>query len=978
MVEAREAPVRSILISVLLAAAMLMPAVTPLAGATTGECLGPDDPRCAPLTLYFQAQGRPMSSLPGDALPGEPWTEEKQPSTFTAETQMLSEDLVLAKADAFTVYLHDRRALVDGSYNTSVRVAMVDASGNTRVLAEEVFRAHRANIPSIGGGNVSDDPRINGTEQSARSAYTYVRDTAVNRIKPNGSPSSGLFTPVCPQGESTPSTLCGTLYGDYGRGTSLRACAEWRGGPLNPLVPLVRSTGACDRYTAANLTQATFHEGLSLLDSAIEAAENESGLPPTPPTPLPRVGRASDGDDNWTRMTINAAPPANLAQDASTFVVPAGWKLSLQIKVEAKSSIGAPLVSMTFAKWSLGRADAPSGLTLRVAQPTPFSAFAAGAEVIGAGEHSGFLARPAEADDYLFYVAAGEAVVLQGNARLQVYSPSGIPLATTFRATESGYHVLRVMSSTSTVGEYRFNVAYQREFSTASDGTRIEDGNVSGHLGAYDTADRYVFDIDTGQKYRLQLFHGPGVKFTLDRSGATYGESPREQVDSAFVGPWAWEIPVEVRRISGDGPYTLTLWRDPDGRHDDAPLMVPAWSSPLLRRAGSLGPAPGDGIRVLTEAGLYRVTTQGGELERSEIQGTGSTTYDSDGRILYADHRRVHVTDATDTSAVARTLSGEFEVGPDGSVYSYNYNRTVSNSTYSREQLMVTSPDYREQFLPVTPMWRLAFAPDGQLYGIKKAEYAGDTVYRINRTDGALTSVYKDVWRLNGLAFDEAGRGYVSTDDGRIVRFGTASTGSKVVAVSDSRLDDLAFSGTGLYAISIKGNGPFTVSIVSADLDTAGFEGFRNPRPYLPPADLVVANVTEERLPAKVIDGMDPIADPEARQDRVLHVTVKNQGTTPVMTDFMLAVAQTCPSGQVCSYQFSYFNYTRITGGLGAGESRVISLPWSTQGHVGTITFRAIVDEYTTLRDEVIESDESNNSAVHQSTVVHGHTYSPT
>lgn len=945
--------------AITLAVLTLLPAFAPLAAAAPEACTAPGPGECAPLMLYFQTANQPMSSLPGDAASTDSATIVREPGVFTAETPPLADGLAIHPDSAFRVHLAHRETTAAATYETTVTVRVVDAYGRPLpngsgdgILARQSFVATRAGPARSFEGFLLPPGGSEFVKQAEASLRDMENETSSGPLSPL---TQALVKSQCPRGSEDTGTLCGPIYGDYGRSTSIRPCREWKGGVLNPFVPIIRSTGACTNYTAYNATREAADEGDPIVMQALE--------------PVPRTGvldnAFSRNSGGWNDFALNATPLAWFPQDPDSFVVPAGLKLRVEISTRVLEGQGA------VSTWTLGRADAPSGLAIRVTEPAPFSEFAWTAENIGDGSHTGAFSRAEEADDYAFVVEAGERALVRAespNVRLSLFSPHGKPMPLNFSANDTGRYILRATAqpgASPLAAEYRFSILVAPSQPDQPDGMRIEDGETAGHLGPFDHSDSYVFSADRYQNFRVQLLHAETVDFTLSVKGATTGMNvSRTGAEATGYTPWGGDILVTVSRGAGTGPYTLSLWRDPDGALSGLPNMTNATGPLPMSHWDYWGPrvldaAPGGAVRVATSNGTFIVDQQGATLERGDIRGVLALAHDSDGGILYGNYGRVmKANGSSDTGALARS-SFEFIVGPESAIYSHGpFGNTLVKTTPAREETPLRLPDY---------VYSLTFAPDGTLYAVR-----GNHIVRVALDSGNLTTVVDSPARVTALAFDADGNGYASTSDSRVLRFDPATGKTKAVALGSAFISSLQFSGTRLFAVTTtpwnSPSPPVTV-VAAVDLGVPGFEGFVQTTPFVPAPDLVITSVVEERV------GIHP----EPAETRVVHITVRNDGETRALGDFPVTLARACTCPALV-YETRW-----IQGGLAAGETKTVAIPWNTAGHAGAIKFRVSVDDVTlrgdawsAMVDAVVESDETNNMAVFRTKVATDAVASPT
>lgn len=117
------------------------------------------------------------------------------------------------------------------------------------------------------------------------------------------------------------------------------------------------------------------------------------------------------------------------------------------------------------------------------------------------------------------------------------------------------------------------------------------------------------------------------------------------------------------------------------------------------------------------------------------------------------------------------------------------------------------------------------------------------------------------------------------------------------------------------------------------DLGLPGFEGFAQAQPFVPAPDLVIVNVTEEQMP--------------------------------------------CVRMGAASVQGGPAETRRVEGTIDPGETRTISILWSTTGHAGRISMQAIADPWPVM-GAIVESNEADNARSFETYVLHPLADSPT
>lgn len=263
-------------------------------------CEGTNGRLCNLLPFYLTGSGQSFSTTPGSKLPAETdarRVENHDGEVYAQISDPLKAEFLIAPKDSFHLALPDRAVIFPGTaaYTTSITVSL-EGNGQRIVLASGNFTSEQSNEV---GGTVSGLAG-DSYKKTRNVVQGHMNNTLANL---NGNPLystiQGQFNAQCPAGYESTGTHCGPLYGDYGRGTSLRPCREWKGGPLNPLVPILTGAGVCTSYTAY---------GLSIF------AANESG-----PIVEDAIG---DGTELLLKERMNASEVAQLAVNSTSFLNP--------------------------------------------------------------------------------------------------------------------------------------------------------------------------------------------------------------------------------------------------------------------------------------------------------------------------------------------------------------------------------------------------------------------------------------------------------------------------------------------------------------------------------------------------------------------------------------------------------------------------------------------------------------------------------
>lgn len=936
-------------------ALVLLAPLAPLPTASAGHECAPAP--CTVVPLFVQAESvggvRGMSALSGDAMVSD--TSTHQPRSFVARTPVLTFDLALLKEQAFGIGLvsTSNAQWVEGY----VEVSAVALDGRSYPLARRDFFV------------------ANDTPVLIPSALRPVADPVLGRVNETGQQLSDAFRGATPAASVVGSTYhalcsfpdsvqCRQLRGQLGMAGQLDVCARSSPGTIIGAT-LWTAVNAVDA-AQSNATGRPLCRHSTFDDLNATAAEVDSSFGPTLEAAtlttweaagvlLSNLNASAPPAHEWRNFTLDATGAPELPQDGQTLVIPSGFRLELEVALDAVEPTAFGRRIVTPIVFELGRADAPTHLAVRTSTPQAFSKLAYGAEPIGPGVHTGFFSDPADKDDYSFDVPAGanvSVVAADGAISFALYDPDGRAMATSDAVGPAGRWTLRVSGGSLQVEEYAFLLAVTLPPTTVDEGGWVVEGSYQGSLGVGDDVDTWVFHAWLAQRMTVVLYEDAGDGFTLVDDMAATGNalwdvqrssSPTVQSISGradATGNFAFS----VQRAYGDGAYTIAIDLDESGNLTYLPMVSQLWS------AGHTGSSPFD---VRLAANSYGVEFGHGEsVRRVDVWGNNATLAAGSSASVArrADGSLVHHSRASGETAITiDEPAGPNPVARGNSAFAFGPDSLYVASQGGARRVFADRSEIAYVGPSGVPSDFVA-SPGGEMFALYSEGNEVGKTYRL--VDHNLSLAAEPM--LDGIdAFDGYGRAYRVLNKTLVERIEPWSGQRALVARADQPIRDLATSNGYLFA-ALEGyggpGGPWSNGGVSvAWLGVPGFEGFRpafaaTPAPDLEPVGFedVVTSVSVQPYGALLVPG----------EDHVLRVRVRNHGPGDARAFNVSISLDSGPLGG--------FGATKRVSGLAAGEETTVEFAWHSAFHAGDQLFNVRVDPAPVPLD-LVETNETNN-----------------
>ncbi|HVM45495.1 MAG TPA: hypothetical protein VM582_06125, partial [Candidatus Thermoplasmatota archaeon] len=847
--------------------------ILPLAPLPTASAEADCGTACRWLPLYVTlgrepAHERLLSSLIGDAMPGDPQTESM--GRLLAGTHE-TDGLLLAKSSTFRVQLHAPGA--PSHVNGTIRVLARDLGGGTIELARAHFAAPPAPRP--------DDGVLGALAPATQAAWSLadplVQMAADGVETARTRPAVDLAYEGACSGSSWNSAHCRHITGRPGFG-QLSPCEPAVGGPNLPAVLLRQGVGLADdaaaRATGRKVVCHSYSADVNASSDAVDAElarrsvtnasaarEAWADLCDAARCDGPRNGTWPPPPHAWRDVTLDATVPAWMAQTAQTFTLPSGFRLVLDVALSGffPSPAGGVWRPVLIEH---GREDAPTSLSIRHATPGAFSAFAYEATNIAPGVHTGSLSSGFDIDSYAFEPTPASRIALAhlpGQVvRFVLHDPDGSAyhgMAGGDLEVQSspGRWVLRVRAHhlDASTGDYAFSLAF-RAPAAEDDGGRIVAGTYAGSLGPGDNSDVWTFHAWRGQRLRLHLEHAADANFDLGDLTSRFGSGGAHDVERTTAqtfetlearSSYTGTLSFAVTRTWGSGPYTLTLDLDEGGNLSTKPFLV-----------GMMSPMPGETLTGVVGAedgfdvALLDFYTKATRIDRVHAFGRSTVAYDAsspyaraaDGGLVHVAERsgtrRLSYTDTAHNGTPLAPLGG-FAFAPDGSYVTTDRAGVVTH----------TSPDGTQQrFVGPEPALVPRFAPNGTLYVVSLGK--GEAAYELDLSMGTFTRAPK---ALDGLqAFDAAGAAYRILLRDLVERYDPATGSFSIVAQAPTGtfIQRITFGGDDMLALTSSYHS--AANSLAAMPYPGGFFGFSPAFAPSPLPDLAVTSIEDTLLPA--------------------------------------------------------------------------------------------------------------------------------
>lgn len=268
-------------------------------------------------TYRFDGEGG-MSAQP--ARPGV--VVERAGTAFVAVAAPLASSRRVLIEDAFVVELAQREPLVRGAtYVTRVEVLARGPDGARIALASGAW------------------------------TYAHASDarTAEGALAPALADADGAADTAWPDAAAFPEEHCGNAraacdqgHADYGWSTA-RACRPGSPSASNPLNLVHVAFGAADGAQAGTTGRrlCAWHAS----DDANATLAAAGPVPERPPLPRGEPPGPAPPPEGWTRFVLDATPAESIERDATSFVLPAGHMLGVEVRADAGTALGAPVAT---------------------------------------------------------------------------------------------------------------------------------------------------------------------------------------------------------------------------------------------------------------------------------------------------------------------------------------------------------------------------------------------------------------------------------------------------------------------------------------------------------------------------------------------------------------------------------------------------------------------------------------------------------
>ena len=324
---------------------------------------------CDLLPFFLRPSGAYIDTEPVEYVPSTPdatFQQSDGDNPFTQKIAPLTTPLTIYKEDAFHLHLNTHRAILDGNYNTSLRVLLTDANGNvlyrrneTGVQVPVVLAETKGNTTSR--QNLGISPTTNQFLGGSRGTVDLAVNTVMGKLSQGNvlGIATSTIHDLCRPGAPIPNVgpngveACGNLYG-YPGYAGVKPCQP--PGPnavgaqrivFQTLYDNLKGTAACTPVLQTlNETAATGDGALS--EQVKPVGERAAGA-------TAYVFVAPDSAPlNWLDFFASAEQPAlppgsaAFAEDAETLTIPPGYGLTLVMNV---TSDGTPVPATFGGLW---------------------------------------------------------------------------------------------------------------------------------------------------------------------------------------------------------------------------------------------------------------------------------------------------------------------------------------------------------------------------------------------------------------------------------------------------------------------------------------------------------------------------------------------------------------------------------------------------------------------------------------------------
>lgn len=900
---------------------------------------------CLALPLYLQAGGSGfagLSALPGDAMQSDAstrYTSSGGATVLTATGPVLETPLTLARA--MELRLPDFTARSDVWGNVTVQATTTTGSNIT--LARVVLTPASHEKPSEKVAREANNAGAVATTlvPSVPSILGPIAEQVSEDAVPRGLASEGLAAANDEACARQP-PACDQANGRWGFAT-IRFCADKSSANLPQRVASTAGWTAQDQLNESG-APVTFcgrglYEQAQPHATAVDDATPQAGLCDTPvchlvslpPLPVltPQTPPPTSDPQAPRMLRFNATPPEWLAQDASSFTLPTGVRLTLRLDFVARENLertdgSSPVV------FHYGRADVPSALVVSTSTPGAFAMLVKDAESIGPGPHTGSFSNLTDVDVYRVTPPAG--------ARVRI-TTFGAPIITELLDTHgvrrgeshaalnaSEPWTLRVSRSGAAphTSEHGFVVSYLMPKGAEADETELTDGTLVGSVGPGDGVDEQQIFLWKAQRVDLRLRTVEGdcaLRLTHSPTLRVVASDVEDGYHAILESSVSGNSTVSVVRDFGACSYSLDVQRIAGGDLSPVPILTAVPGAPRPR---SLGDTYEGGVDYLTnEAGpgsqVVHATPIGAQIVHMAPGGAPWLGRAAGGAVVAMgkepDGANVVVANRSGTHERLFEPRGAFALGPGEDITMWEDFQIVRLHPNRTKTVVTNTSDHPE---------RLFFDPAGNLYVVG---FFGAFVVE---PSGARVAIPAN---LQGLrAFDGEGNGYVVRYDTLLQKIDLATGAIETVAQTNgARILDARVADGRVYAM-VESFG--AAALVWAPTATVGWGGYR---PALEMAALpdVVATRVEDRVVGLAID-------PDTRGPREVHevtVFLENRGEGPMpafLVDLRVLCGVGCPQASM--------NRVQAHAGLAADAEGTVTFRIEFERDVGDVRYGAIAN----------------------------------